>query len=99
MKTTTNTLPSDNIVCRSCGSINDYKVEEKGNHHCAYCNGCGEFIKNIGHQPDIFHFGKFKGKLVSEVDDRQWLEWAVETVKMSPKLRTAVKAKIEKLTL
>jgi len=57
------------VICKNCGSINDYRTEMKSNQQVAYCNGCDKFIKNIPYQEQRFYVGKYFKKLVSEVTD------------------------------
>ncbi len=36
---------NENIICKRCGSINDYYVVKTGPHKKAICNNCGIYIK------------------------------------------------------
>jgi hypothetical protein len=85
----------EDIICNRCGSINDYRVEERANNRMAYCNGCGMWIKNIPHsiQPARLYFGKHKGRLISEMtsdDDLGYLRWVSENMKLPAKIREAI---------
>jgi uncharacterized protein (DUF3820 family) len=54
----------------------------KSNQNTAWCNGCDGFIKNISQgNPFTFHFGKYKGRLLSDFsspDDISYLKWMIE---------------------
>jgi hypothetical protein len=58
------------IICKNCGYINDYRTELKANNNVAYCNGCDKYIKNIPqNNMPMLHFGKYKGKLVTDIEN------------------------------
>lgn len=73
-------LTSD-IVCKRCGTVNNYTVEIKSNNHCAYCNQCGGFIKNLPYAEPSFYFGRYKNIKVSDVDDVPYLQWFIDNIK------------------
>ncbi len=35
----------EDVICRNCGSINDYRTTQAGPHIKATCNGCDKYIK------------------------------------------------------
>jgi hypothetical protein len=35
----------ENVICRNCGSINDYRTSKSGPHIKAVCNSCDKYIK------------------------------------------------------
>lgn len=35
----------EDVICRNCGSINDYRTSNAGPHVKATCNGCDKYIK------------------------------------------------------
>jgi len=80
------------VICNSCGSINDYRTSKSGNHIKATCNGCDRYIKFLpqGGEPTI-HFGKYKDRKISSLrneEEIQYLKWAIKNIlKMSPKLK------------
>jgi hypothetical protein len=78
------------IVCNSCGLVNDYSVKPKSNQRCAYCNGCGRFIQNVPYTTPKFYIGKYKGKEVSEVGDLSYLTWYLENVRTTPAIKQAI---------
>lgn len=90
-------VTSKDIVCQSCGLINDYAVHEKANNHCAFCNGCGRFIKNIPYKEPSFYVGKYKGRPINTIDDVSYLEWAQRTMKLSAQLRDAINYQLDYL--
>lgn len=70
---------AQDITCNQCGSINDYRIIQKGIHQTAYCNGCDAYIKNIPQgKPFIMPFGKFKGTLLTDMTSKEqvdYLDW------------------------
>ena len=90
----------DSIVCKNCGSINDYTIQEKSNNSCAYCNGCGKFIKNVPKNNTKglrFYLGKYNQGLISDCADLNYLEWMIKSVKMKPNYVTAIENQIKLL--
>lgn len=86
------------IVCRKCGTEDNYRVEIKAHNQVAYCKGCGLFIKNIPYTEPTFYFGRYKGSKVSDLDskeDLQWLEWCLKTVNVTQRMRDAISEQIE----
>jgi hypothetical protein len=47
--------------------------------------------------PTVIGFGKYSGKSVNEIEDVQYLQWAIKNVKMKPKFRTIVSERISHL--
>jgi hypothetical protein len=86
------------VVCKNCGSVNDYTIVKKANNNCAYCNGCEKFIKNISYSVPKFYFGKYKGVAVSEVTDISYLNWFLENIEtLTENGRKNIKEQIAKL--
>lgn len=87
------------IICNRCGLINDYKVVEKSNQRTAWCNGCGNYIKNIphGNKPTL-HFGKYKSRTIESMrnkDEVNYLNWLYSsTIKLNPILKEAIKKQL-----
>jgi hypothetical protein len=71
----------DDIVCKNCGLINDYRVERKANNDVATCNGCGKFIKNIPYSKPALFFGKYAGKPIENYENGEvsYLKWVRNT--------------------
>lgn len=86
------------VVCKNCGSIDDYHTIMKSGQKTAWCNGCGSYIKNIpqGGEP-VFHFGKYKGTLISEITDLSYLNWVLENTRQSQLYRYAIQERIRSL--
>ena len=86
------------VVCKNCGSINDYHTIMKSGQKTAWCNGCGSYIKNIpqGGEP-VMHFGKYKGTLISEMTDLSYLNWLLENTRQSQLYRYAIQERIRSL--
>lgn len=87
------------IVCKNCGSINDYRTEFKGNQLVAHCNGCGSFIKNIPYKEPTLYFGKYKDKKVSDIQDLGYLQWLIDKSVVKANIREAVVNQIQKIKL
>ena len=85
----------ENIICKKCGLVNDYRVEFRGGHKCAWCNGCGSFLKNIAHKEPQFYFGKYKGLLISECTDVWYMEWAIKSGVVKGNIRQAIYDRLE----
>lgn len=85
------------VICSSCGLVNDYTITEKANNSVCTCNGCGKFL---GNKPkDIsgrcMPFGKYKGRTVSDVSklDLPYLNWFYTECK--EKLSESIKQSIK----
>lgn len=78
------------IVCKRCGTSDDYHIEVKSNNHCAYCNGCGMFLKNIPYTEPALYFGKYKGMKISDIHDKPYLEWLMANVQLKGHIKEAV---------
>lgn len=78
----------EDIVCKSCGTINEYTVERKANNDVATCKACGHFIKNIPYQKPMFYFGKYAGKPIEEFSGKEieYLYWVRNNPDLWPKL-------------
>lgn len=87
----------DDVVCRDCGTINDYRTEFKSGQQCAFCNSCGTYIKNIAYKPPMFYFGKYKGTEISTCSDLGYLQWFLSETKPKANIRKAVEFQIKKL--
>ncbi len=81
--------------CPRCGG-HDIKTERvplsNGGHHIkASCAVCGRFIKFLPHASAVFHFGKHKGKAISEVAtaDPEYVRWCLSEGVLRGKLRDA----------
>jgi len=88
------------IICRSCGSINDYRTQMINGQNVAHCNSCDSFIKNIPYsqeQPKMY-FGKYKGGYIHDIDDLPYLVWLNENVNLKPeRIKKAVEERISYL--
>ena len=93
----------EDIICRQCGSVNDYKTEMKSNQNVATCNGCGSFIKNIPYQLPSLYFGKYKGKSIKDYetpDEVNYLHWIrnnpeIWNVKLNQRTRDAINLRLD----
>src|SRR4051812_12897154 len=92
--------PSTDVICKNCGSVNDYHIARKANNDVAYCNGCDKYIKNIPQRnAPMLHFGKYKGQFIKDIEDVSYLEWVRDKVKLSESTRFALLERIKSLLL
>lgn len=86
------------IVCKNCGSVDDYKVTENGPHRTAWCNGCNSYIKHIpsGESPKMY-MGKYKGQEIRSIDDLSYLVWVSETFNFKGNTMKAIHDRINEL--
>jgi len=87
----------EDVTCRRCGSINNYSTSTSGKHLRADCKKCGEYIKFLPHEAPKFYFGKYKGSTIREVDDLEYLKWAVKANTLKGRSKEAATIRIEQL--
>lgn len=86
------------VICKQCGSVDDFRTEQKANNNCAFCNTCGTFIKNIPTDVPRMYVGKFKGKAIQDIDDLQYLKWAYDNMTaLNARQKDAVKDRVYSL--
>jgi len=82
------------LICVHCGVLNEYKTVMKSNQLTAYCNCCGSYIKNIPHSIPALHFGKYKGRTIEtmkEKDEVSYLHWLLKSeIKLSNPLKEEI---------
>lgn len=88
---------NDTIKCNKCGLTDAYYVVEKANNKMAYCSGCDAFIKNLPYREPQFYFGKYKGHVISAMEDLNYLQWALSNIRMSENIRDAIRERINTL--
>ena len=54
----------------------------------------GVLIAKTGYNEDALQFGKYKGKLISEIEDIQYLKWALKEVKMQKGIQQKIQNRI-----
>jgi len=89
------------LICSKCSLINDYTIIEKSNQLVCICNGCGNFL---GNKPkDNYNlknvrlpFGKYKGELVQQMTDLNYLRWLYDNTRLTGSLKASVKFKINR---
>lgn len=87
------------ITCRSCGLIDSYTTEQKGNNLVATCI-CGAYIQNIPTDKPRFYVGKYRGKAFDEIDDLSYLEWALGNMNsLNRRSQDAIKEQISRLKM
>lgn len=85
------------VICQRCGTTNEFYVVPSGPHQKAVCNHCNQYIKFISQEkePPKFYFGKHVGKYVHEIEDMQYLKWAVTNMKLKEPMRVAIQKRID----
>lgn len=83
-----------NITCNRCQTTNEYYVEESGPHLKAVCNNCHTYIKFIAREVPKLYVGKYKGIPISEIEDIQYLKWALETLRLTNTIKMAIQSRI-----
>lgn len=86
------------LTCKRCGS-NSYTTEMKLKNFTASCSKCGAYIKNIPYDPPKMHFGKYKDYLIEDIDDLEYLEWCMRTLKLTKRIKDSMRNQIESLKL
>lgn len=87
----------ETLGCKSCGLIDVPRLEMRGNQQCAFCSGCGAFIKNIPYRPATFYIGKYKGQKIADCVDGHYLDWFLNNTRMTPFIKKAVQDRISEL--
>ena len=85
------------ILCQHCGSIDDYRTEMKSGQQVAYCNSCGNYIKNIPYKTPQFYVGKYEGMPISECTDISYMEWFMTINKKANRVNAAIQERIKQL--
>lgn len=88
------------VVCTSCGSINDYTITEKSNQRVCTCNGCGKFLgnkpkDNYDVKNQRMPFGKYQGEVIYQMIDLNYLRWVRDNCKLSGGVLAAINFKLQ----
>ena len=67
--------------CKKCGH-DSFEYRESGNHVGQYCAKCEAWQKWISQNKPMktMPFGKYKGEIISEINDYQYLEWLEQSL-------------------
>ena len=84
----------ENIKCNKCGAENNYYTEVKSNNNVCYCGNCNAYIKNLPYAEPMLYVGKYKNKPISEIEDMQYLKWALKEMKLSAVIKKAIELRI-----
>ena len=94
------TEQNSTIVCKKCGVIHETEnliieripLSGGGSHKKATCSICKSFIKFLPHSVPALYFGKYKGKTISEIaqKDPSYLQWLVKKDIKSSRLKSAI---------
>lgn len=85
------------IVCKKCGSVDNYNIVDSNQQKMAYCNDCKAWIKNLPYKDPQFYFGKYKGQYIAHVNDLFYLKWVKDNIKMGESMREAISERIYSL--
>jgi len=80
------------LICPRCQSSN-YTTELKSGNLVATCEN-GHYIKNIPYSEPALHFGKYKGKKITEIDDIDYLKWVLNNVHQGKHIRESIQKRI-----
>lgn len=88
----------EEVICKKCGVVNEYKTEKRGNHLTAFCSACGAYIKHIPHvEPAMFFSKKYPNMKISECEDLQYLKFVHDKIKLSKRYKEAFERRIDEL--
>lgn len=82
------------LYCEHCNSEQSYNIIEKSGQKTAWCDTCQSFIKNIAYAPAQFFFGKYKGKLIEDVHDPEYMKWFLTNIKGNKRIKEAIEKKL-----
>jgi hypothetical protein len=85
------------VICLRCQTTNEFYVVQSGPHLKAMCNNCNQYIKFIPQEkePPKFYFGKYVGQYVHEIEDIQYLRWAVNNMTLKQPMKDAIQKRID----
>jgi uncharacterized protein (DUF3820 family) len=80
-----------NVICKNCGSVDDYTATQNGQHLMATCNGCGKYIKFLPQNNVVpkLYFGKYKGREIASLtseEEIQYCKWLSTRIDLKPGL-------------
>ncbi len=85
------------VTCLKCNISNEYYIVEKTTNKSAYCNKCNSYIKNISYDVPKLYVGRYKGIPITDIDDVEYLKWALKSLKLTVIVKESLKSKISKL--
>ena len=85
------------VICLRCQTTNEFYVVQSGPHLKAMCNNCNQYIKFLSQEkePPKFYFGKYVGQYVHEIEDMQYLRWAVNNMTLKQPMKDAIQKRID----
>jgi len=87
----------EDIICKNCGSVNDYTTEHSGPHLKAVCS-CGAFIKFLPQEQPKIWFGKYVRTPIKDIIDLSYLNWLVDNrIVKSSRINKAIESRIVEL--
>ena len=82
----------ETLTCK-CGS-NEYHLQSKAQHIGAYCDKCNSFIKWLPQDNPKFYVGRYKDTYINDCTDVKYLQWYLDTIKLSLPVKNAIKNRI-----
>lgn len=91
-------INSEDLICRNCFSVNDYVTKKNGPHVQATCRLCGTFITFLATDPPRLYFGKYKNQAIADIQNIDYLEWALINIDIRRKrIRKAIEDQVKRL--
>tara|TARA_R110000868_G_C10949892_1_gene767731 strand:+ start:233 stop:520 length:288 start_codon:yes stop_codon:yes gene_type:complete len=84
------------VICLRCKTTNEFYVVHSGHHLKAMCNHCNQYIKFVSQdkEPPKFYFGKYVGKYIHEIEDMNYLKWALGNMTLKQPIKDAIQKQI-----
>ncbi len=97
-------MPEDQInsvtklYCKYCSVEREIEIRISGKAHTAYCTHCCNYLKNISYDVPRLYIGKYKGKAIEDIDDKQYLMWFILNINnIKPAQKEAIEKQLQKL--
>jgi hypothetical protein len=87
----------ETLYCGHCDKQVGFYTELKSNQNTAWCNECSGFLKNVPYSKPALYVGKYSGKPIEEIADLNYLQWAIKTMKLNERTKTAITNRIAQL--
>ncbi len=89
----------ETLFCNHCKKQVEFFTELKANNNVARCAECDSFIKNIPYQEPQFYIGKYKNIPVKQIDDMNYLKWALKEMRLNKSMKEAIQERISLMNL
>ena len=85
----------EKIICK-CGAVDMYHTIMDNKQLKAICDVCNSWIKNISYAEPQFYVGKYKGVLIKDCTDKNYMIWFAEKAAKG-KIKEAIIKRISEL--